>query len=471
MRLIIFGGSGDLMATYLGPALLELEAAGKLPGEFSVIGTSREDWSNDDFRAHTSRDFPEGPEQDGASRRLCDRLSFERSDASNIHDVRRLVEASSDPIVAYLALPPAVAADALEALAKVGLPDGSRVALEKPFGEDLMSARALNERIRRCFHEDIVFRVDHFLGMQAVRNILPLRLANPLLLGAWSARDVERVEIAWEETNTLQGRAGYFDGVGVLKDMVQNHLLEVLCLLAMEPPESLHPCDVRAARANVLRAIPTLSPREAAECSVRARYTTGSGEGGRIRAYAEEDGVDPALNTETFVELVLRVENERWSGVPFVIRTGKALARDRRHVDVIFGSPRCRLYPEALPNRIRLGLERETLGVGLQLLADGLDGQLRSTELRKASNSAPVAPYANVLRSILSGDAATSVGAEESEEAWRAVEPFLSAWREGAPLLEYPAGTGGPDFRRLPSTAAAHSRPHGDDDHAASPTH
>jgi glucose-6-phosphate 1-dehydrogenase len=443
MHLVVLGGSGDLVSRYLGPALLELERAGALPEDLSITGAARKDWSDDDMRRHLGRNFSEDASLRRAADRLLERARFRKADASRGDDLRRLLEGTREALV-YLALPPQVAGEALEGLARAGLPQSTRVAVEKPFGVDLASARELNARIRRCFDDAAVFRIDHFLGLPAVRDLLPLRFANPLLGDAFDAKRVERVEIVWDEVNTLEGRAGYYDHTGALKDMIQNHLLVVLASLALEPPRSLDPCDVRAARAGVLRAIPSLSIRDAARCSTRARYAAGQRGPERIGAYLDEHGVERSRETETFAEVTLRVDNERWAGVPFRIRTGKGLARDRHHVDVHFRGPAAGLYPGA-KNRLRIQLEPE--GLALELRVAGKTAQGEAVSLSgEPRRPEKLGAYARVLQGLLDGDAAVSVGGEEAEEAWRIVEPFLEAWRQGlVPLETYPAGSDGPE--------------------------
>lgn len=438
-RLVVLGGSGDLMSRFLFPALVTLEARGRL-ADLEILGAGRHDWSDDELRAHLTSGLDPA---DGDAQRLLERVRYRRADATVEADVRALVGDGTGPMVVYLALPPAVTPEAVRSLARVDLPAGSRLALEKPFAEDLASARQLNQQIARSFDDAKVFRVDHFLGLRAVQNLVELRCANPALAEMWNARHVARIEIVWDEELGLEGRAGYYDGVGALKDMIQNHLLVVTSMLAMEPPDSLDACDLRARRAEVLRAIRV----DVASSSIRARYGAGTRAGTTVAAYTSEDGVDAERQTETFAQLTLQVDTARWRGVPFVLRTGKALARTRQEVVVTFVAPSASsLYPDAGPTRLRIGLDPE--GVGLEL---DLGNKLRTLPVTELAGRLPaddMPAYARVLDSIFSGDAASSVGGGEVEEAWRIVEPVLEAWRQGrVPLREYPAGSGGPDER------------------------
>jgi len=247
-----------------------------------------------------------------------------------------VVVQDTKPIAAYLALPPSVFPGAASALHRAGIAPGSIVVLEKPFGEDLNGAIELNRLLSSLYPEQAIFRVDHFLAMTTVQNILGTRLANRVLEPIWNSAHIASVDIIWDESLALEGRAGYYDGVGALKDMLQNHLLQLLCLVAMEPPISLGDRDLRDRKVDVLRSIRPLSPEEAIRWTCRARYTSGEIRGQAIPAYAEEDGVEPGHRTETFAEVHFELDNWRWAGTIFRLRTGKALRRDRKEVAVRF---------------------------------------------------------------------------------------------------------------------------------------
>jgi glucose-6-phosphate 1-dehydrogenase len=241
-----------------------------------------------------------------------------------------------EPVAAYLALPPSVFPGAVTALHRAGAAADSIVVLEKPFGEDLGEAIALNRLLSGLYPEQAIFRVDHFLAMTTVQNILGTRLANRIIEPIWNSAHISRVDIVWDETLALEGRAGYYDGVGALKDMLQNHLLQLLCLVAMEPPISLGDRDLRDRKVDVLRSIRPLGPAEAMRQTCRARYTGGNIGKRAVPAYTEEDGVDADRGTETFAEMHLALDSWRWAGTIFRLRTGKALGRDRKEVAVHF---------------------------------------------------------------------------------------------------------------------------------------
>jgi glucose-6-phosphate 1-dehydrogenase len=324
----------------------------------------------------------------------------------------------------------------VSALYRAGLPDDSRVVLEKPFGEDLDSARALNRLLAEQLDERHVFRVDHFLAMSTVQNILGARLANRVLEPLWNSAHIEEIEIVWDESLALEGRAGYYDHVGALKDMVQNHLLQLLCLVAMEPPISLGERDLRDRKVDVLRSVRPLGGDDVATRTRRARY----------RGYADEDGVAPERGTETFAEVVLELDSWRWSGSRFRLRTGKALGRDRKEIVVHFrGAPHHPFDQPAAPNRLRFGLEPEDLS--LELTGTGPGSALSLVPLTLSAEMQPpeLPAYGRILLDVLRGDATLSIRADEAEEAWRILTPVLEGWSQDlTPLAEYDAGSEGP---------------------------
>lgn len=449
-RLVIFGATGDLTGRYLAPALGALHAAGRLPGDLAIVGVAREPWDTERFRRHIAerlaRHAPDVPAAQRAA--LLGRWQYRRADVTDPAGAAAALEDAGGPVVLYLALPPSVAVAAVRGLAGLGLPAGSRIVVEKPFGENLASARELNARLTTMVPEPAVFRMDHFLGKQTVQNIVGLRFANRILEPLWNSGHVERVSIIWDETLGLEGRAGYYDQVGALRDMIQNHLLQLLCLVAMEPPISLDERDLRDRKVDVLRAVRRLPPDVVARTTVRARYTAGRAGGRTLPAYVDEEGVDPARGTETYAAVTLWIDNWRWKDVPFVLRTGKALARDRREIAVhfrpvphlIFGAA-----PEPSTNVLALTLDPDRVSIRVNLNGPGDPFELEPVELGLALAPQELPAYARLLLAVLEGDATLSIRGDEAEESWRIVEPILAAWAAGrVPLEEYPAGSDGP---------------------------
>jgi len=363
-------------------------------------------------------------------------------------ELREALGSLDSPLAAYLALPPRIFPAAVRGLSDVGLPEGSRIVVEKPFGEDLASARALNQLIHENFSEEAVYRVDHFLALQTVQNILGLRFANRVFELLWNRDHVERVEIIWDETVALEGRASYYDKAGALKDMIQNHLLQLLCLIGMEPPLTLGERDLRDRKVDVLRAVRRMSREEVSGNTIRARYTAGQIGERQISSYADEEGIDPSRETETFAQVTLAIDNWRWAGVPFILRTGKALARNRRNINIVFrGVPHLAFQEnDPVPNILRLQLNPDRMSLSVNINGAGDPFVLECVELDADLAPQEIPAYGHILLQVLAGDNTLSIRGDEAEESWRIVEPILSAWREGlVPLREYPAGSTGPE--------------------------
>jgi glucose-6-phosphate 1-dehydrogenase len=459
-RLVLFGATGDLAGRYLLPALAALRDAGRLPETLEVVGAAQEDLGDDAFRrmcADLLEQHAAGLPAD-ARDGLVRSLRYRQVDITDHDSVAAVVAdpasgAGGGPVAVYLALPPGLFARAVTALAATGPPAGSRIALEKPFGEDLESAMELNRLLAGVAErvgEHAAFRVDHFLGLAPVQNLLGLRFANRVTDVLWNSEHVEQVEIAWEETVALEGRAGYYDHAGQLKDVIQNHLLQVLCLVAMEPPAGLGATELRDRKLDVLRAVRPPRPDEMASRTRRARYTAGRIGDREVPSYADEDGVDPERCTETFAEVELEIDSPRWSRTRFVLRTGKAMGRERKEI-VVRLRPAARLpfgdgAGEPAANELRIGLEQPgDVALSLAGSRPGPPFELTSLDLGTRLPDADLPEYGRVLLDFLSGDSTLSVRGDEAEEAWRIVAPVLEAWADGPVALEaYPAGSDGP---------------------------
>jgi glucose-6-phosphate 1-dehydrogenase len=444
---VVLGGSGDLTGRLLLPSLARLYETGVLDDEVGLLAVARDDWDDETYRDWARRrlgahagDLPEDVRE-----RLVARLRFARGDVTDPGDLRAaLARVDGEPVV-YLALPNALFRPTLSALTEVGLPEGSRIVVEKPFGTDGADARVLNDLLHRLLPEQAVFRVDHFLAKQTVLNVLGLRFANRVFEPVWNAAHVERVDIVVDETLGLEGRAGYYDRAGALRDMLQNHLLQLLALVAMEPPLTVDAYSLPARKADVLRAVrPPADPRTG---SVRGRYAAGTVAGRELPAYTDEDGVDPARRTETYAEFTVTVDNWRWAGVPFRLRTGKALDVDRQEIAVRFRPvphlPFLDAEPE--PDVLRLTLSPDGIALELNLNGAGNPFDLEREVLEARMTPHELPAYGLLLRELLAGDATLSISDVEAEESWRIVEPVLAAWAaDEVPLREYPAGSAGP---------------------------
>jgi glucose-6-phosphate 1-dehydrogenase len=452
-RLVILGGTSDVVGRLVVPALVDLEADGALPEAFRIVAVARHDEDDDSYRQHLRDELDDhAPDADPDVREaLLARTRYHEADTTEADVLAGAFDGTAAAV--YLALPPAIFSPTLEALEELGLPEGSRVVVEKPFGEDLEHARELNRQLLGLLPEDALHRMDHFLGLQMVQNLLALRFANRLFEPLWHADHVERVDIVWDETLTLEGRAGFYDGTGALKDMLQNHLLQVLALVTMDRPASLDPPAFRDAKVELLRQVRCMDVEEAAEHGRRARYTAGRLGDEDVPAYVDEEGVDPELRTETFAEVELAIDSDRWAGVPFRLRTGKALGADRQEVVVRFRAPDRSPFGDAElePNEVRIALEPERIALRFNVRAGGDAFDLDDVEVSRDLAAADVAAYGRVLRDVLEGDPTLSIRADEAELAWEIMTPVLEAFdRDLVPMETYPAGSDGPADEAAP---------------------
>jgi glucose-6-phosphate 1-dehydrogenase len=448
---VIFGAAGDLTSRYLMPALVHVIKAGHLDPDVSILGVSRQDWTTDQFRRHIADRLAQhaaGADPEAVAN-LIDRLDYRSADVTDRAALSSIFDQVKGPAISYLALPPSLFIPTVETLADLDLPRGSRIVVEKPFGTDLESAQQLNRLLHDSFDEDAVFRVDHFLMKQTIQNILGLRFANRIFEMLWNRDHIERIEITWDETVALESRASYYDRSGALRDMIQNHLLQLLTLVGMEPPISVNARDLRDRKVDVLRAIRRYSPDEVERFTHRARYTAGQVGETSLPNYADEDGVDPDRRTETFAQVTFQIDNWRWSGVPFVVRTGKAMAADRHEIVIHFRPVPHLAFEQAPPppNVFRFHLNPDRMALGVNINGPGDPFDLEHIELKTDCCRQELPAYARLLIDVLEGDTMLSIRDDEAEESWRIVEPILHAWSGGrVPLREYPAGSTGPDL-------------------------
>ena len=444
--LIIFGATGDLTSRLLLPGLgTLLSSAPEL--RIDVVGSSREpaeDWAQVVAEAFDSVGAS-GP----AAAHTRETARYVAGDVTDAGDLERLLDDVEGPVCLYFALPPAVTAQACEVMAGLDLPEDLVLALEKPIGSDTRTARELNRLVGRLVPEERTFRVDHFLGMPAVLNFVGLRFANRLLEPLMSREHVESVEIVFDETLGLEGRAGFYDATGALRDMIQSHLLQVMALVMMEPPSSFDQVEIPTLTSHVLRAT-KLWQGDAAGAATRGRYTAGSVDGRELPDYAAEDGVDPERGTETFAQVVLEVDTWRWNGVPVTLRSGKAIGNPRQEIAITFRRPphdyeQLPRSGDVAPDVLRMGLEEEQLTLELNV-----GGPFDSRGMTRVTLSSGMArpgltAYGSVLRGVLEGDHTFGVRGDAAEQGWRIVDEVLAAFEDGrVPLLEYPAGSSGP---------------------------
>ena len=441
--LFILGASGDLTARLLLPALAEVVA--KHPERHLALrGAGAERWDAARWHGMVTAAFADHPET-LARVRLDDYVAVDVTDAAAM---TALVTGLAPDTVLYFALPPDVTRAAVDAMAGLTLPEHTCLALEKPFGQDEESARELNGKLTALVPEQQIFRIDHFLGRSMLLNLLGVRLANRIWEPVWSAEHIERVLIRFDESLGLENRARYYDRAGAMVDMIQSHLLQVLGLLAMDPPATLDERDLRDAKATVLRATRVYGDDPEA-WSRRARYTAGRVGERELPSYVDEQGVDAARHTETLAEVTFEVANDRWAGVPFVLRSGKGLAHKRSEVVITFRQVR-HLPPGLVGHptdggRLTFSLGPDELSLRLHVTGGEDPFALRDEDLVADLGEGQQRSYEEVIEEILDGQVALSVRADEAEECWRIIQPVRDAWaRDAVPLEEYEAGTTGP---------------------------
>jgi glucose-6-phosphate 1-dehydrogenase len=440
--LLIFGAGGDLTSRLLLPGIGQLLSSGR-GVSFQLIGVDRDVRSDDEWRERVRTSFEAGKADPAATRGVIERARWRQADVTDPASLRAVFDECAGEPAIYFALPPSVAMASCAALEQVDLPDGTVLALEKPFGTDLEGARSLNRQLLKLVPESSIQRVDHFLGKSTVLNLLGLRFANRLFEAVWNSANLEKVEITYDESLGLEGRAGYYDRAGALVDMIQSHLLLVMALVAMEPPSTLDAEDLRGAMAQALRATRALPGG-----SRRARYEAGTVGDRAFPAYVEEPGVDPARQTETLAEITVHVDNWRWAGVPFVLRSGKAMESVRKEIALTFKDvPHALTGLTGAPGRARLviALDPDLLRLDLVINGAGNPFDLDLVTLAAEFGKGELSAYGEVLDGILNGDPLLSVRGDMAEECWRIVDDVLAEWRGGGvPLDGYAAGSTGP---------------------------
>jgi glucose-6-phosphate 1-dehydrogenase len=457
ITIVIFGASGDLTRRKLIPSLFNLCRKGRLSQPYRIVGAGGTDYSDEEFRKHLldglkefgSFEFSEQDWSDFAPRLFYEQAKYDApADFKKLE--KRLAKLENGPAnrLYYMALPPKLFPIVINNLDATGqLKENSvwrRVVLEKPFGTDLASAMGLNQQVHQALNENQVYRIDHYLGKETVQNILFTRFANTIFEPIWNRNYVDHVEITVAETVGLEHRAGFYDSVGVLRDMFQNHLLQVLTLISMEPPASFNASHLRNEKVKVLSAIQPMTPEQVAVNTVRAQY----------RGYREESEVKPNSTTATYAAVRLFVNNWRWKGVPFYLRSGKRLAHKHSQVIIQFKEPPLAMFPMQTmkPNMLVLYLQPDE-GVHLRFEAKAPDtvAETRSVDMEfhyaeAFGQTAIPEAYERLLLDALQGDASLFTRSDEVEAAWSIIDPILQTWQkhQTPPLGTYRAGSWGP---------------------------
>ena len=463
-NLVLFGGTGDLSWRKLMPALFQAFRHGTLPADGRILGVARDAMTDAQYRELIRTRFDQVELAKRPSTEEFDKfaamLFYQRMDLSKPDDYAalggRLAERPADTTVIYLATSPNLFTQVCEQLGAAGLNTAStRVVLEKPLGSDLASNRLINQTVLKHFSERQVFRIDHYLGKPSVQNLLALRFGNALFEPVWRREHIANIQITMAEDLGVEKRGGYYDGIGALRDMVQNHALQLLCAIAMEPPINSHADAIRDEKLKVLRSLTRWTPQTLSQHAVRGQYVAGNIAGQPVPGYLNEPGVNPQSQTETFVALRAEIANWRWAGVPFYIRTGKRLSGREAHIVVNFRQTPHVIFnsPGGLANKLVIHLQPKD-GLELHLMAQGQanrrdTGSLSSAQLDldfdKRFGEQRVGAYERLLLDVIDGRLNLFVRSDEQEAAWRWVEPVLDYWKNDTlPPRGYAAGTWGP---------------------------
>ncbi|MET1026388.1 MAG: glucose-6-phosphate dehydrogenase [Dongiaceae bacterium] len=462
--IVVFGGRGDLAKRKLLPALFQLDRENRLPADGRIIGASRGGMDDAAFRElveQACHDFLPAKAFDPQTwERFVKRLHYVGMDATAPGDygaLRELLNKREEvPRVFYLATAPDLFGPIAQSLKAAELiTPVTRLVLEKPLGHDLDSSHEINAEVGKVVEEHQIYRIDHYLGKETVQNLMVLRFANSLFEPLWNRTYIDHVQITVSETVGVSGRWSYYDGAGALRDMVQNHLLQLLCLTAMEPPISLEGNAIRDEKVKVLKSLEPIAANEVAQLTVRGQYRAGAIDGKPVPGYLQEQDAGSSSNTETYVAIKAHIDNWRWAGVPFYLRTGKRLPQRGSEIVVQFRSPPHFIYPESAgpfpPNRLVMRIQPNE-GIRLQMLnkqpgPGDLKLQQTGLDLSFADEFGTVIPdaYERLLLDVIRGRPTLFMRVDEVESAWRWTDTILRAWQQQAiPVKHYTAGAWGP---------------------------
>lgn len=462
--LVIFGAKGDLARRKLLPSLYQLEKAGHLHPETRIIGVGRAEWDKAAYIAVVKEaltTFMKEKLDDQIWQRLSTRLAFCNLDVNDALHFQRLgdiLDQEQRSTINYFAMPPSTFGAVCRGLGEAGLNKPcSRIVMEKPLGKDLASSQVINDQVAEYFNESQVYRIDHYLGKETVLNLLALRFANSLFATNWDNRTIDHVQITVAEEVGIEGRWGYFDQAGQMRDMIQSHLLQILTMIAMSPPVDLSADRIRDEKVKVLRSLRRIDRTNVHETTVRGQYTAGFVQGKKVPGYLEEEGANKSSNTETFVAIRVDIDNWRWAGVPFYLRTGKRLPSKCSEVVVHFKNPAMNLFHDSyqqLPqNKLTIRLQPDE-GIDIEVLnkVPGLEHKhrLQTTKLdlsfSQTFKQEHVADaYERLLLETMRGIQALFVRRDEVEEAWKWVDSIMEAWDADNEVPKpYQSGTWGP---------------------------